>query len=87
MVPERPEIPLHTNGSGNDPRGHVIERKISGGTHGEAGRVARDALLGLLKTCRKLGVPFFAHRGARLGVPGAPIIAPLPEPVRARATA
>ena len=75
LVLERPEIPLHTNGSENDLRGHVIRRKISGGTHSEAGRTARDALLGLLKTCRKLGVP------------GAPAIAPLPELVRARATA
>jgi hypothetical protein len=32
-------------------------------------------------------VPFFAYLGARLGVPGAPAIAPLPELVRARATA
>ncbi len=87
LVLERPEIPLHTNGSENDLRGHVIKRKISGGTHSEAGRTARDALLGLLKTCRKLGVPFFAYLGARLGVPGAPTIAPLPELVRARATA
>ncbi|HET6520118.1 MAG TPA: transposase [Geminicoccaceae bacterium] len=84
---ERPEIPLHTNGSENDLRGHVIKRKISGGTHSEAGRVARDALLGLLKTCRKLGVAFFAYLGDRLNVPGAPAIAPLPELVRARATA
>ncbi len=87
LVLERPEIPLHTNGSENDLRGHVIKRKISGGTQSEAGRVARDALLGLLKTCRKLGVAFFAYLGARLNVPGAPTVAPLPELVRARATA
>jgi hypothetical protein len=87
LVLERPEVPLHTNGSENDLRGHVIKRKISGGTHSEAGRVARDALLGLLKTCRKLGVAFFAYLGARLNVPGAPAIAPLPDLVRARAPA
>jgi transposase IS66 family protein len=85
LVLERPEIPLHTNGSENDLRGHVIKRKISGGTHSAAGRTARDALLGLLKTCRKLGVAFFAYLGDRLNVPGAPAIAPLPDLVRARA--
>jgi hypothetical protein len=30
-VLERPEIPLHTNGSENDIRACVIKRKISGG--------------------------------------------------------
>lgn len=49
--------------------------------------MARDALLGLLKTCRKLGVAFFAYLGDRLGVPGAPAVAPLPDLVRARAPA
>ena len=86
VVLERPEVPLHTNGSENDLRGHVIKREISGGTQSEAGRVARGALLGLLRTCRKLGVAFFAYLGARLDVPGAPAVPPLPDLVRARAT-
>jgi hypothetical protein len=85
LVLDRPEVPLHTNGSENDLRGHVIKRKISGGTQSEAGRMARDALLGLLKTCRKLGVAFVAYLGDRLDVPGAPAITPLPDLVRARA--
>ena len=37
-VLDRPEIPLHTNGSENDIRAHVTKRKISGGTRSEAGR-------------------------------------------------
>jgi hypothetical protein len=86
LVLERPEIPLHTNGSGNDLRAHVTKRKISGGTWSEAGREARDAGLGLLKTCRKLGLSFFDYLGARLHVPGAPAIPPLPDLVRARAS-
>jgi hypothetical protein len=32
MVLDRPEIPLHTNGSENDIRAFVTKRKISGGT-------------------------------------------------------
>ena len=32
MVLERPEIPLHTNGSENDIRCQVTKRKVSGGT-------------------------------------------------------
>lgn len=81
-VLERPEIPLHTNGSENDIRAHVTKRKISGGTMSEAGRTARDVLLGLMKTCRKLGVSFFHYLGDRLAVPDAPKIAPLPELIR-----
>ncbi len=68
-VLDRPEIPLHTNGSENDIRCHVIKRKIPGGTRSEAGRDARDAFLGLIKTCRKLGVSFFDHLGHRLDIP------------------
>jgi Transposase IS66 family len=86
LVLERPEIPLHTNGSENDLRAHVTKRKISGGTWSEAGRDARDACLSLLKTCRKLGLSFSDYLGARLGVPAAPFIPPLPDLVRARAS-
>jgi Transposase IS66 family len=86
LVLERPEIPLHTNGSENDIRCHVTKRKISGGTWSEAGRDARDACLGLLKTCHKQGLTFFDYLGARLGVSGAPFIAPLPDLIRARAS-
>ncbi len=35
------------------------------------GRTARDTLLGLMKTCRKLGVSFYQYLGDRLYVPGA----------------
>lgn len=86
LVLDRPEIPLHTNGSENDIRCHVTKRKISGGTWSEAGREARDACLGLMKTCQKQGLTFFDYLGARLGVPDAPRIAPLPDLVRARAS-
>jgi hypothetical protein len=57
LVLDRPEIPLHTNGSENDIRCHVTKRKISGGTWSEAGREARDACLGLMKTCEKQASP------------------------------
>ena len=66
-VLERPEIPLHTNASENDLRAWVIKRKISGGTMSADGRMARDVMLGLSKTCRKLGLSFFdlSRRSAR----------------------
>jgi len=85
-VLDRPEIPLHTNGAENDIRCHVTKRKVSGGTWSEPGRDARDACLGLIKTCQKLGVSFFDYLGDRLAVPGAPLIAPLPELIRASPT-
>ena len=78
-VLDRPEIPLHTNGSENDIRCHVTKRKISYGTWSETGRDARDVFLALMKTCQKLDVSFFLFLGSRLKVPATPIIAPLPD--------
>ncbi len=83
---ERPEIPLHTNGSENDIRACVTKRKISGGTMSAAGRTARDVTLGLMKTCGKLGVSFFRYLGDRLHVPHAITIPPLPDLIRQAAT-
>ena len=85
-VLERPEIPLHTNGSENDIRACVTKRKVSGGTMSQDGRTARDVLLGLMKTCRKLGVSFYRYLGDRLRVPGAMSVPPLPDLVRQAAT-
>ena len=81
-VLQQPDIPLHTNGSENDLRACVVKRKISGGTMSTAGRTARDVLLGLMKTCRKLRVSFFGYLGDRLHVPGAAAVPPLPDLVR-----
>jgi hypothetical protein len=75
-VLDRPEIPLHTNASENDIRAFVTKRKISGGTVSDKGRDARDILLGLAKTCRKLKLSFYDFIGDRLGIPG-PKIPPL----------
>jgi hypothetical protein len=44
-------------------------------TMSEDGRTARNVLLGLMKTCRKLGFSFYRYLGDRLRVPGA---APIP---------
>ena len=84
-VLERPEIPLHTNASENDLRTCVTKRRISGGTMSADGRQARDVMLGLMKTCRKLGISFFAYLGDRLGLNGtAERILPLPDLVGAQ---
>ena len=82
---ERPDIPLHTNGSENDIRCQVTRRKISSGTRSEAGRETRDAFLGLMKTCAKQGISFWGYLGDRLMVPGAPPILYLPDLVRQQA--
>jgi hypothetical protein len=76
-VLERPDIPLHTNGSENDIRCQVTKRKISGGTRSDLGRDCRDAFLGLMKTCAKQGIRFWQYLGARLAVPGAADVPPL----------
>jgi hypothetical protein len=84
MVLERPEIPLHTNGSENDIRCHVTRRKVSAGTRSDVGRDCRDAFLGLAKTCDKLGIAVWDYLGSRLKVAGHALIAPLDHYVRAR---
>jgi hypothetical protein len=84
MVLERPEIPLHTNGSENDIRCQVTRRKVSAGTRSDDGRDCRDAFLGIAKTCTKLGVAFWDYLGSRLSVPGQLLVPPLPDLVRCR---
>jgi hypothetical protein len=84
MVLERPEIPLHTNGTENDIRCQVTRRKVSGGTRSDVGRACRDTFLSLAKTCAKLGIAFWDYLGARLNIPGSPAIPYLPELVAAQ---
>jgi hypothetical protein len=78
-VLERPDVPLNTNGFENDIRCKVTKRKFSGGTCSDLGRDCRDAFLGLLKTCAKLGIPFWDYLGARLAGPGCQDIQPSPK--------
>lgn len=66
LVLERPEIPLHTNGSERDIRDHVKKQKISGGTRSELGRQCRDTFSSLKKTCRKLGISFWDYLADRI---------------------
>lgn len=84
-VLERPEIPLNTNASENDLRSLVIKRKISGGTMSRDGLVARDTLLGLMKTCQKLGLSFWHYLGDRLGIGGQHVMPPLATLIAAQA--
>ena len=84
MVLDRPEIPLHTNGSERDIRLHVTKRKVSGGTRSLDGRDCRDAFLGLMRTATKLGIGFWEYLGDRLSIPGQPIVPYLPDLVRCR---
>src|SRR3954451_18029727 len=60
-VLDRPDIPLHTNGTENAVRSFVTKRRISDDTRSAAGKQARDASLKLLKTCSKLATPFRAN--------------------------
>ncbi len=86
MVLDRPDVPLNTNDAENDIRCQVTRRKISGGTRSAAGRDCRDAFLGLMKTCTKLGIRFWDYLGCRLDAPGAPHVAPLPQLIRQAAS-
>ena len=82
MVLERPDVPLHTNGSESDIRTPVTRRKVSGGTRSDLGRDCRDAFLGLMKTCAKQSIRFWDYLGCRLGVPGAADVPLLPALIR-----
>jgi hypothetical protein len=84
MVLDRPEIPLHTNGSENDIRCYVTRRKVSAGTRSDIGRDCRDAFLSLAKTCDKLGIAVWDYLGSRLRVAGHIVVQPLDHYVRAR---
>jgi hypothetical protein len=84
MVLERPEVPLHTNGSENDIRCYVTRRKVSAGTRSDIGRDCRDAFLSLAKTCDKLGIALWDYLGSRFRVAGHAIIERLDHYVRAR---
>src|SRR3954469_4450131 len=87
VVLDRPEIPLHSNGSESDIRCFVTKRKISGETRSAAGKRGRDTFLGLLKTCAKLAVSFWDYLGARLKIPDAAAVPWLPDLIRQRASA
>ena len=59
LVLDFPCLPLHNNLSENHIRDFVVRRKVSPTTRSVQGRKARDAMLGIKKTCKKLGVNFF----------------------------
>jgi Transposase IS66 family len=82
-VLERPEVPLHNNGTESDIRCYVKTRKISGSTRSDDGRRCRDTFTSLKKTCRKLGVSFWAFLVDRIG--GLERIPPLPDLIRQKA--
>jgi hypothetical protein len=84
MVLDRPETPLHTNGSENDIRCYVTRRKVSAGTPSDIGRDCRDAFLGLAKTCDKLGIAVWHYLGSRLKVAACIVVEPLDRYVRGR---
>src|SRR4051812_47631020 len=85
LVLDRPDIPLHTNGSENAVRSFVTKRRISGETRSAAGKQARDTFLSLLKTCSKLAISFWDYLGARLKIPDADRVPWLPDLIRQNA--
>ena len=86
LVLDRPDIPLHTNGSENAVRSFVTKRRISGETRSAAGKQARDTFLSLLKTCSKLAISFWDYLGARLKIPDADSVPWLPDLIRQNAS-
>jgi len=65
-VLERPETPLHNNGTETDAREMVVKRKVSGGTRSEEGQKCRDTFVSLKKTCGKLGFTFLGYLKDRI---------------------
>ena len=58
-------------------------RKISGAARSDLGRQCRDTFASLKKTCRKLGVSFWAYLTDRLTAAGK--VPPLVDLIRQRA--
>jgi hypothetical protein len=85
LVLDRPEVPLHTNGSEGDIREYVKKNKVSGGTRSTLGRTCRDTFASLKKTCRKLGISFWDYLHDRVSHSNE--IPSLAELVRQRAPA
>jgi hypothetical protein len=82
-VLDQPEVPLHNNLSEGHLRDYVKKRKISGSTRSDLGRQARDTFASLKKTCRRLGVNFWAYLQDR--VRGAGQIPRLADLIRQKA--
>ena len=82
MVLERPEVPLHNNGSEND------IRECQGASSAAAPEATRAALprryVGLRRRAAKLGVAFWDYLGSRLAVPNHHDIPDLPTLVSHR---
>ncbi len=83
LVLDRPDIPLHNNLSESDIREYVKKRKVSGSTRSDNGKRCRDTFTSLKKTCRKLGVSFWAYLNDRVSNAGQ--IPPLPDLIRTNA--
>ncbi len=60
--------------------------QVPGGTRSDPGRDARDAFLGLMKICGKLGVSFWDNLSCRLMAADALGIAPWPNIAGQRAS-
>jgi hypothetical protein len=67
MVLERPETPIHNNGTETDAREMVVKRKVSGGTRSEEGQKCRDTFVSIKKTCIKLDICFLEFLKDRIG--------------------
>jgi len=74
VVLDRPEVPLHTNGSESDIRDYVKKRKISGGTRSDEGRRCRDTFASL----KKPAVNWIYRSGITLPIAWVSVIRPLP---------
>ena len=65
----------------------MTQRKLSAGTRSEPDRQARDAGLGILKTCGKHGVSFGDTLADRFRVAGAPTVPRLTDLIVKHTTA
>jgi hypothetical protein len=67
-VLEFPDLPIHNNGSERAIRPQATRRKISGPTRSDDGRSARDVMLSLQSTAKKLDVSFWKYIGDKLSL-------------------
>jgi hypothetical protein len=61
VVLKHPSIPLHNNSSELEARKIARQRDIFFQTKSEEGTLARDVILSIMSTCKKLGVDFYKY--------------------------
>jgi hypothetical protein len=85
VVLKHPEVPLHNNASENGARTEKRRQDVSLQTKTDEGTKAKDTMMSIVETCKKLGISAYKFINDR--VSGKNKMAPLAEMIRAKTAA